>query len=77
MSVMHVWRENRVKDPETRIKTSEQDIEREGRLGTSVCLRPVEWRKSQLTCCLHCRMPVHLHTRFPLNTLNQRVMNDL
>ncbi len=38
---------------------------REGRLGTSVCLRPVEWQKSQLACCLHCRRPVHLHTRFP------------
>ncbi len=58
MSVMHVWRENRVKDPETRIKTSRQDIKREGRLGTSVCLRPVEWQKSQLTRCLHCRRPV-------------------
>ncbi len=29
MSVMHVWRENRVKDPETRI-TSEQDMEKRG-----------------------------------------------
>jgi hypothetical protein len=71
MSVMHAWRANGVKNPETRIKTSEQDIKREGRLGTRVCLRPVEWQKSQLMCCLHCRRLVNLHTRFPLNTLNR------